>query len=184
MESPSFTAAGGYTREDYFEAVTEVTKRALKRHAKVVRDWKGFFRMIPYIVLVAVGMAILTVMELMVLELKSVAMALALVACALGMVLYRQRRILYLLPMEGGTFLRHHANTINSEGFSQTSPVSSMHVQWQGLFWVEETKHLLLLYVDRNLAFYIPKRLFADEAEWKACLAYIQEKITNSHPAP
>lgn len=183
MHTPPFTAAGDYTRDDYFEAVTEIAKRAYRRHKKALRDMRGFVRMLPYLVALSLVLGLAVAYDVLEFTADSAILALCAMVYALGVFLYRQRRMLYLLPLEsGGAYLRHYTSTIDATGLHHASVVSTSHIQWQGILLVEETRHLLLLYLDRHYALYIPKRHFADEGAWRACLEYAQEQVAAHAP--
>jgi hypothetical protein len=61
----------------------------------------------------------------------------------------------------------HRPRTVTpyAEGLMVADPFSRTHIRWEGLVGFEETPRLFLLYVGRFMAYFVPKRAFANEGE-------------------
>lgn len=62
---------------------------------------------------------------------------------------------------ENQAFLRKKCVTIDHKGFRETSDISEGFVLWQGVDRIEKTKTLLLVFVDKMIAYVIPIRNFS-----------------------
>lgn len=169
-----FEAEGEYDRDDYLEAISRIPGIAQRKYANQLRDMRGFLRLLPFIALFAALMAVLVVFQVASLEPEALATMILSVIMILALLLCRQRRLLWLYPMEGAAYLRHYRNVVDASGVRHVSAVSEAHWQWPAILFVVETPRLLLFFLDRHLALYMPKRHFPDEAAWRACLAFAQ----------
>lgn len=73
-----------------------------------------------------------------------------------------RRRLLKGLLRADGAFLRAFHVNADQDGVTVESDVSLIRVKWPGVFAVETTADMILLYVDKANAIAIPQRAFAD----------------------
>lgn len=78
----------------------------------------------------------------------------------------------YLHP--SGSFLRPKEIIIDEEGIRETSNVHTAFSQWIGVIKIEESEHLILIYVDQMAAYVFPKRAFQTSGEAKAFVEQAQ----------
>lgn len=73
-----------------------------------------------------------------------------------------RRRQLKGLLRQDGAFLRPFHMTGDQDGVTIESDVSSLRVKWAGVFAIETTPDMILLFVDKANAVALPARAFAD----------------------
>jgi len=73
-----------------------------------------------------------------------------------------RRRQLKGLLRQDGAFLRAFHISADQDGVLVESDVSSLRVKWAGVFGIEATPNLVLIFIDKANAIAIPLRAFAD----------------------
>jgi hypothetical protein len=73
-----------------------------------------------------------------------------------------RRRQLKSLLRADGAFLRPFHISADQDGVTMESDVSATRVRWAGVFAIDTTADMILLYIDKANAIAIPQRAFAD----------------------
>jgi hypothetical protein len=73
-----------------------------------------------------------------------------------------RRRQLKSLLRNDGAFLRQFHVSADQDGVMMESDIASTRVKWPGIFSIEATPDLILLYIDKANAIAIPRTAFAD----------------------
>jgi hypothetical protein len=73
-----------------------------------------------------------------------------------------RRRVLKGLLRSDGAFLRTFHFSADNVGVTTESDVASTRVKWAGVFAVDATPDMILIYVDKANAIALPKSAFAD----------------------
>jgi hypothetical protein len=82
-----------------------------------------------------------------------------------------------------GLFLRPHDITVSSQGISLKSDVTELKCDWQAFLRVEETPTHLFLYIERVMAYIVPKREFATPEEASRFRTIVRANIKPSQPS-
>lgn len=80
----------------------------------------------------------------------------------------------YLSPQPGGSLLGNHLYQIRDDAIHVNSSCGTTQLVWSAVKSLEETPIHFFLFIDRSVAFILPKRSFADEsvkAQFKAIVA-------------
>lgn len=73
-----------------------------------------------------------------------------------------RRRQLKSLLRSDGAFLRAFHLSADQDGVSMDSDLSSVRVKWEGIFAIDTTPDMILLYIDKANAIALPQRAFSD----------------------
>ena len=73
----------------------------------------------------------------------------------------RRRQLKGLLRADGA-FLRAFHISADQDGVAMDSDLSSARVRWEGIFAIDATPDMILLYIDKANAIAIPQRAFSD----------------------
>jgi hypothetical protein len=65
----------------------------------------------------------------------------------------------------------------SSEGLKMAGPLSTVAVAWPGILSVVETREFLLFFVQKNLAYYLPKRVVGDSTELNELRALVLREL-------
>jgi uncharacterized membrane protein len=75
------------------------------------------------------------------------------------------------LPQPGGSVLGNHLYQFHDDAIHINAPYGTTQLVWRAVMSLEETPAHFFLFIDRSVAFILPKRSFADEsaeAQFKA----------------
>ncbi len=89
---------------------------------------------------------------------------------ALSALLWALRVWVRRLPREDGATLGEHTLEVGEEGFHVEGRSGRSFVKWTAVVEVRETREHVFLFVDRMLAYVVPKRAFASTAE---CASFV-----------
>lgn len=96
-----------------------------------------------------------------------------------------RRRQLKGLLRPDGAFLRTFHLSADQDGVSVDSAVSSTRLKWEGVFAIDATPDMVLLFVDKANAIAIPKSAFADAAAMNAFadeLRFLKRRTAEAAP--
>lgn len=94
-----------------------------------------------------------------------------------------RRRQLKGLLREDGAFLRPFHVSADQDGVLVESDVSSLRVKWAGVFAVEATADMILLFIDKANAIAVPAHAFADVTAMNAYadeLRFLRRRATEA----
>lgn len=81
------------------------------------------------------------------------------------------------IPMDNGTILGLKQMHFTEEGILATSKDADSRINWSGVKKLEESKTAYYLYIDKTVAFVIPKRYFESEVQEKEFAQMVKSKI-------
>jgi hypothetical protein len=80
-------------------------------------------------------------------------------------------------PFEKGSLVGQRTIVIDDEGVRQIAPLHEGHTKWPGVLSVNETGTHVFLMTDRLAGYIVPRRAFADEAQYTAFVAFARERV-------
>lgn len=154
---------------DHFKAVRYVTRRMF-RHSRwgyVVSVLAGVYALFVFVAIGLLAQSLKDATE----PLRTVNMyalgsiALAFITGVGGKFIYDMcaRRVIY---RPGGYGLSPQRFLIEEEHFSLRTRQSETRQHWRDIEGAEKTPEMLFIFLDRGIAFYVPRRAFPDEASY------------------
>lgn len=98
-----------------------------------------------------------------------------------------RRRQLKGLLQPNGAFLRAFHLSADHAGITMESDVSSTRVKWEGVFAIDATPDMILIYVDKANAIAVPRHAFADVTAMNAFadeLRFLKRRVAEGAPRP
>lgn len=81
------------------------------------------------------------------------------------------------LPRDDGATLGAHQLELGEEGFVVEGRAGRSFVRWSAIVELRETSEHVFLFVDRMLAYVVPKRAFAADPDCRAFVELVQAKL-------
>ena len=94
------------------------------------------------------------------------------------------RLIALYTPLKQGGILGKHNYYVTENGLKETTKFTETFTQWEGMQSIEQTKNLLMLFLDKHMAYIIPKRYFKSEAECQAFYKLVSDYIAKAKFEP
>lgn len=99
---------------------------------------------------------------------------------AISALLWALRLWVRRLPRDDGATLGEHTLEVDEDGFHVEGRSGRAFVKWSAIVEVRETNEHLFLFVDRMLAYVVPKRAFTSADECAAFADYVRARTLRS----
>lgn len=83
-------------------------------------------------------------------------------------------------PLDEGSLVGPRRIVIDDEGVRQIAPLHEARTRWRGVLSVHETATHLFLMTDRLAGYIVPRRAFADAAQYEAFAGFARSRTTSS----
>ena len=92
-------------------------------------------------------------------------------------IIYRSFNKIKKIPVDGGHILGQKEIEFTEEKYYSKTKNSEGSAEWSTIKSIEENKKSFYLYVDKNMAIMVPKRVFKDETEMNEFRNLVTRKI-------
>jgi hypothetical protein len=161
--------------------VTDVRLDELQRASRAVQDQQ---RVLKWVIRLTVLSPILLVLlgwvskgDLRQALLDNVWFAIFIIAMMFVGVPWLRRRTVSKAYYANPTMQGQQTYEFSPEGLKMAGPLSNVAVAWGGILSVVETREFLLFFVQKNLAYFLPKRVRANSTELSELRALILREI-------
>jgi hypothetical protein len=81
-------------------------------------------------------------------------------------------------PLDNGSLVGPRTIVVDEEGIRQVAALHEGRTKWQGVLSIHETGTHVFLMTDRLAGYIVPRRAFADTAQYTAFVAFARDRIS------